>query len=60
MKATVPQYVPPGVSAVTIVITGTPLNPSNAPLSATIPGSALYSGGALAVSPNAGAFFNIQ
>ncbi|MDR2088155.1 MAG: S-layer homology domain-containing protein [Clostridiales Family XIII bacterium] len=59
MKATVPQYSPADVSVITIVITGTPLNPTNAPLSATIPGNALHSGGALAVSPNANAFFNI-
>jgi hypothetical protein len=60
MRATVPQYSPPDVTRLTIVITGTPLNPLTASLSATIPGSALRSGGAVVVSPNADAFFNIK
>jgi hypothetical protein len=60
LTASVPQYTPAGVSSITIIITGTPVNASNSPLSATIPGDALHSGGAVAVSPNANAFFNIQ
>jgi hypothetical protein len=60
MSAAVPQYMPPGLSALTIHITGKPINPSNAQLAATVPGSALHSGGALAVSPNANAFFDIR
>jgi hypothetical protein len=60
LTATVPQYTPPDIAMVTIVITGTPVNASNAQLSATIPAGALRSGGVLAVSPNANAVFNIQ
>ena len=60
LKATVPQYLPPGVSTITIGITGTPVNASNTQLSATIPGNVLHSGGAITVSPNADAVFNIQ
>jgi hypothetical protein len=60
LKATVPQYTPPDVSVLTISITGSPINPTNAQLSATIPGDALHSGGAVTVSPNANAFFDIK
>jgi hypothetical protein len=60
LSATVPQYTPSGVSAVTIVITGIPVNASSTPLSATIPGTVLRSGGAIVVSTNADSVFNIQ
>jgi hypothetical protein len=60
LAATVPQYLSSGLSVITINITGTPLNPTNAQLTATIPGNALHSGGALTVSPNANAYFDIQ
>jgi hypothetical protein len=60
LMATVPQYTPAGVSSVSVVIFGIPINATDTPLSATIPGSVLHSGGAIAVSQNANAFFNIQ
>jgi hypothetical protein len=60
LRASVPQYTPSGTSVVTINISGTPVNASNAQLSATVPGSVLRSGGALTVSPNANAFFDIK
>jgi hypothetical protein len=60
LKATVPQYLPAGVSVLTISITGTPVNPISTSLSATVPGNVLHSGGAITVSPNANAFFNIE
>ncbi|MDR2770791.1 MAG: S-layer homology domain-containing protein [Clostridiales Family XIII bacterium] len=60
LRATVPQYHPAGLSSITINITGVPVNASNAPIAATIPGSALHSGGALSVSLNAEAFFDIE
>ncbi|MDR1246949.1 MAG: S-layer homology domain-containing protein [Clostridiales Family XIII bacterium] len=60
LSAVVPQYTPAGVSTLSVVISGTPVNASNDLLSAVIPGSALHSGGDLAVSQNANAFFDIQ
>ncbi|MDR1573927.1 MAG: S-layer homology domain-containing protein [Clostridiales Family XIII bacterium] len=60
LTATVPQYTPAGVSVITIIVTGIPVNASGAALSATIPANVLYSGGAIVVSPNANSSFNIQ
>jgi hypothetical protein len=60
LRASIPQYTPSGTSIITINISGTPVNASNAQLSATVPGSALRSGGAITVSPNANALFDIQ
>jgi hypothetical protein len=60
LTATVPHYTPANVSTITISITGIPVNASNAPLSATIPGNVLYSGGPLVVTTNPNSVFNFQ
>ncbi|MDR2132436.1 MAG: S-layer homology domain-containing protein [Clostridiales Family XIII bacterium] len=56
MQAFVPRYMPPDLSSINIVITGIPLNPTDARISATIPGNALRSGGDLSVSFDLNAF----